>query len=98
MAILAPHSPADVPRKERERGRVPGAQYEVYQPSLTYHLICEGETPPLFGKYQHCAAVAHFEGEFWCLRLCSGSNPGCKGLLLSSLTRRPSSRVKHFAT
>ena len=39
--------------------------YELYQPSITYSMICEGQTPPLYGKYQHCAAIAHFDGQFF---------------------------------
>ena len=50
---------------DRQRGRAGGAQYELYRPSITYRMICEGETPPLYGKYQHCAAIAHFDGKFF---------------------------------
>ena len=50
---------------ERSRGKLPGAQYALYQPSISYSMICEGQTPPLFGKYQHGAALAHFDGKFF---------------------------------
>jgi hypothetical protein len=54
-----------VSEEDRRRGRVKGAQYELYQPSITYSMICEGQTPPLYGKYQHCAAIEHFDGHFF---------------------------------
>ena len=54
-----------VSEQQRQRDRAPGAQYELYQPSIRYSMICEGQTPPVYAKYQHCAAVEHFEGRFF---------------------------------
>ena len=54
-----------VSAEDQRCGRPDGAQYELYQPSITYSMICEGVTPPLYGRYQHCAAIAHFDGKFF---------------------------------
>ncbi|NQT17137.1 MAG: exo-alpha-sialidase [Planctomycetes bacterium] len=54
-----------VSERQRQRGRAAGAQYELYQPSIRYSMICEGQTPPLEAKYQHCAAVERFDGRFF---------------------------------
>jgi len=54
-----------VTEEQRRLGRVKGAQYELYQPSITYSVINKGGAPPHHGLYQHCAALAHFDGKYF---------------------------------
>ncbi len=54
-----------VTEEQRQLGRITGAQYELYQPSITYSVINKGGAPPHHGLYQHCAAQAYFDGKFY---------------------------------